>query len=148
MREHGEKETSSSNWSEGKVISKEGWFASPGMPSVLCPYILFTRVVEQSAKADIPQGPPSVLKYSKVFAESNAKPRARKPLAANANAKARKKSKAASKPSMRRVQVVLIRSTENNENLPHVPSDSDEIDDPLQTAHAHLAQKNQSKEQE
>jgi hypothetical protein len=62
MREHGEKETSGSNGSEGKVISKEGWFSPPGIHSVPFPHILFTLVVEQSAKADTPQGPPSVLK--------------------------------------------------------------------------------------
>ena len=61
------------------------------------------------------------------------KPRARKPLvAANANTNARKKSKAASKPSRRRVQVFLTQAAQEKENLPHVSSDSDdEIDDPL-----------------
>jgi len=150
MREHREQEKSASNESEGEGISKEGRFASPGMPSVPFLHILLTLVAEQAAKADIPQGPPSALKYSKVLTESNVKPCARKPLAANANANAnaRKKSKAASKPSRRRVQVVLTRATEEKENLPHVLSGSDEIDDPLQTAHAHPAQKNQSKGQE
>ena len=123
------------------------------MPSVPILPILLTLVAEQStpaAKADISQGPPSVLKYNKVLPESNVKPRTRKPLApANAipNANPRKKSKAASKPSRRRVQVVLTHAKEK-ENLLHVSSDSDEIDDPLQTAHAHHAQKNPSKEQE
>jgi len=150
MREHREQERSASNRSEGEGISKEGRFASPGMPSVPFLHSLLTLVAEQSAKVDIPQGPPSALKYSKVLAESNGKPCPRKPLAANAstNVNARKKSKAASKPSRRRVQVVLTRATEEKENLPHIPSDSDEIDDPLQTAHAHPAQKNQSKGQE
>jgi len=146
MREHREQEKSASNESEAEGKSKEGRFASPGMPSVPFLHILLTLIAEQSAKADIPQGPPSALKYSKVLTESNVKPCARKPLAANVSA--RKKSKAASKPSRRRVQVVLTRATEEKENLPHVPSDSDEIDDPLQTAHAHPAQKNQSKGQE
>ena len=147
MREHREQEKSASNESEGEGISKEGRFASPGMPSVPFLHILLTLIAEQSAKADIPQGPPSVLKYSKVLTESNVNPRARKPLAANANANTGKKSKAASKPSRRRVQVVLTRASEEKENLPHVSSDS-EIDDPLQTAHAHPAQKDSSKGQE
>ena len=150
MREYREKEKSGSNGPENEDISKEGQFASSGMPSVPILPILLTLVAEQStpaAKADISQGPPSVLKYNKVFPESNVKPRTRKPLApanANANANPRKKSKAASKPGRRRVQVVLTHAKEK-ENLPHV---SDEIDDPLQTAHAHHAQKNPSKEQE
>jgi len=89
MREHREKENIGSNNDE---IPKYGQFASPGMPSVPFPLILLTFVAEQSApaaKADILQGPPSVLKISKVTAESNVKPPACKPLvAANANANA------------------------------------------------------------
>ena len=108
-------------------------------------------VAEQSApaaKADIPQGRPPGLKCNDVTVESKVKPRPRKPFAdANANANTTrntKKSKAASKPSRRRVQVVLAHAKEEKENLPHVASDSDdEIDDPL--AHA---QKNPSKRQE
>jgi len=137
MREHYEKEKSVSNGSECEDISKEGLFASPGMPYVPFPHISPTLVAERPSKADIPQGPPSVLKYSKVHSESNVNPRARKPLAANANANARKKSKPVPKPSRHRVQVVLTRTTEEKENLSHVSSDSDEIDDPLQTAYAH-----------
>ena len=147
MREHREKEKSGSNGPENKGISKEGQFASPGMPSVPIPHNLLTLVAEQStlaAKADISQGPPSVLEYNKVLPESNVKPRARKPLApANANANPRKKSKAASKPSRRRVQVVLTHAREEKENFPQVSSD--EIDDPLQTAHAHPAQEQEKK---
>jgi hypothetical protein len=146
MREHREKEKSGNNGSEGEGILEEGRFASPGMPSVLFPYILFTLVAERAAKADFPQGPPSDLKYSKVLAESNVKPPARKPLAGNAGA--RKNSKVASKPSRHRVQVVLARATEEKENLPHLSSDSDSINDPLLTAHAHPVQKNQSQGQE
>ena len=153
MREHREKEKSGksgSNGPENEGISKEGQFASPGMPSVPIPHNLLTLVAEQStlaAKADISQGPPSVSEYNKVLPESNVKPRARKPLApANANPNPRKKSKAASKPSRRRVQVVLTHAREEKENFPNVSSD--EIDDPLQTANAHPAQKNSSKEQE
>jgi hypothetical protein len=54
---------------------------------------------------------------------------------------------AASKPNRRRVQVVLTHAAEDSENLPHVSSDSDEIDDLLLTAHAHPAKKNWSKGQ-
>ena len=105
---------------------------------------MLTLVAEQSApaaKADIPQGPSSVMRNSKGIAESDVKPRARKPLVA-----ANKNSKAASKPSRRRVQVVLTHAKEEKENLPHVSSDSDdEIDDPL--VHARSTQKTPSKRQ-
>jgi len=141
MRVHREKEIVGRNGSKDNEIPKEGRFASPGMPSVPFPHIVLTLVVEQSspaAKADIPQGPPSVMRYSKATAESNVKPRTRKPLvAATANATARKKPKAASKSSRRRLQVVLTHATEEKENLPLVSDD--EIDDPL--VHAHSAQK-------
>ena len=75
------------------------------------------------------------------------KPRPRKPLVAanantNANANARN-SKATSRPSRRRVQVVLTHAREEKENLPPVSDSDSEIDDPL--AHA---QKNPSKGQE
>jgi hypothetical protein len=63
MREHGEKERSGSNGSEGKDTSKEGQFSSPGMPPVPFLHIFFTLVVERSAKADIPHRPPSILKF-------------------------------------------------------------------------------------
>ena len=150
MREHREKDNVGRNGSKDDEAPKEGRFASPGMPFLPFPHIVLTLVAEQSApaaKADIPQGPPSVMRNSNVIAESDVRPRARKPLvAANANANARKKSKAASKPSRRRVQVVLTQAKEEKENLPHVTSDSDdEIDDPL--VYGHSTQKTPSKRQ-
>jgi len=87
MREHHEKEKSASNASEGEGISKEGRIASSGRPSVPFPHISPTLVAERLSKADIPQGPLSGLKYNKVHSESNVNPRARKPLAASANAR-------------------------------------------------------------
>jgi hypothetical protein len=145
MREYREKVKSGGSGPEGEGMSKEGRFASPGMRSAPFPRIILTLVAEQPAKAGTPQGPPSALKYSNVLVDSNVKSPARKPLAnANANANPGKKSKAASKPSRRRIQVVLTRATEEKENLPHASSGS-EIDDPL---HAHPVQKGPSKGQE
>src|SRR5258706_3455937 len=132
MKEHREKEIVGCNGSKDDEMPKEGRFASPGMPSVPFPNIVLTLVAERSApsaKGDIPQGPPSVMN-SKGTAESNVKPRARKPLGtANANATARKKPKAASKPNRRRLQVVLTHATEEKENRPLDSDDSDDSDD-------------------
>ena len=146
MREQREQEKIGSGGSKDDEILKEVLFATPGMRSVPFPHIVLMFVAEQSApalKAYIPQGPPSAMRSSKVIAESNVKPRARKPLV---SANARKKSKAASKPNRRRVQVVLTQATEEKENLPHVSSDSDdEIDDPL--VHSRPTQKTPNKRQ-
>ena len=79
LREHREKENFGTNGSKNEKIPKEGRFASPGMPSVPIP-LLTLCVAKQSApvsKADIPQGPPPVMKYSKAIAESNVEPRKR-----------------------------------------------------------------------
>jgi len=150
MKEYSEKGKLGGGESENGHTSKEGQLASPGMPSASFPRGLLTIVAEQpkpAAKADIPQGPFSTLKYNKVLAESNVKPRARKPLAAaNTSVNARKKSKAAPKPSRHRVQVVLTHTKEDKENVSRISSDSDdEIDDPL---HTRPAQGNLSKVKE
>ena len=148
MREYREKEEARNNGSVNADISKEGRLATPGVPYALFLHVLLTFVAGQSAlvaKADIPQGPPSVLKHRKVLPDSNVKSRTRKPLAAaNTNANVRKKSKATSRPSRRGVN----HETEEKENLPHILCDSDnEVDDLAQNAHAPSAQETASKEQ-
>ena len=68
--------------------------------------LLITFVAEPStlaAKADIPQGPPSTLKYKKPFAKSRMKPSSGEPLGpVNMTANA-KKPKATSKASRHRI---------------------------------------------
>ena len=150
MREYDEKQRVSGGISDNNHTSEEGKFASPGMPSAPFPGALLTFVAEQptpATKADIPQGPPSILKYNKLLAESNVKPRARKPLgAANTITNAKKNPKAASEPTRHRIQVVLTHNKEEKENLPCVSSESDEIDDPILTTQ--LARRDPSKDQE
>ena len=136
IKEYEEQQKLGGSKFENNYISKERQSASRGMPSVPFPQGLLTFVAEQStpaAKADIPRGPSSTLKYNKFFAKSNLKPRAREPLGAvNTTANARKEPKAATKPSRHRIHVALTHAKEEKENHGHVLSDSDKTDGPLQ----------------
>ena len=144
--EYSKKEKFGSSGSVTGHTLKKGQFASPGMLSVPCPRMLLIPAAEQSTpatKADIPQGLRSILKYSKVVAESNMKPRARKPLVAG------KKSKVVSKPSRDRVQFVLTHMKEETGDLSFISCDSDDkIDDPLLTTHKPPTEKKPNKGQE
>ena len=135
--------------SEKEDIPKEERFASPGMPSVPFPHVLLILKAQQSApaaKADIPQGSPSVLRYSKVVAG------ARKPLAAanagaNADADAKpnpKKSRAASKLSKlsgRRVQFMLSQATKEQEDRRPILPDSSKCSCVLRSENSSKEQK-------